>query len=68
MKAPGLVALILLGGMIAAGSGASVAGETGKLDEPPVAFTDAFLADPDNYALGKEVWQDQCRYCHGKSA
>lgn len=31
-------------------------------------FTQDVLADPARIAAGREVWQDQCRHCHGKSA
>ena len=31
-------------------------------------FNEAYLGNPENYVLGKEVWVDQCRHCHGKSA
>lgn len=31
-------------------------------------FTDAFLNDENNVQIGKELWQKQCRHCHGASA
>jgi len=31
-------------------------------------FTEAFLNDPVNFKAGMEVWQLQCRHCHGSSA
>lgn len=39
------------------------------MDQEPVPeFTQDVLADPARIAAGREVWQDQCRHCHGKSA
>lgn len=37
-------------------------------DFKPVTFTEEFLADPDNVARGKEIWNEQCKFCHGKTA
>ena len=31
-------------------------------------FTDAYLNDPANIALGKKLWMKRCTYCHGKAA
>lgn len=31
-------------------------------------FTEAFLNDPQHLESGKEIWEDQCRHCHGRSA
>jgi mono/diheme cytochrome c family protein len=36
-------------------------------DETPV-FDKAFLSNPKNIAAGREVWQNQCRHCHGAAA
>ncbi len=36
--------------------------------EAPAEFTQAYLDDPANQAAGKEVWQEQCRHCHGRAA
>lgn len=36
--------------------------------KPPVPFTEAYLADDDHIAVGKEIWVDQCRHCHGAKA
>ena len=36
--------------------------------EAPPTFSDAYLDDPANIQAGREVWQDQCRHCHGKSS
>lgn len=37
-----------------------------QADEP--AFTDAFMNDPEQLALGQELFQQQCARCHGKGA
>lgn len=34
----------------------------------PVAFTDEFLNDPANIERGREIWGEQCKLCHGKTA
>jgi mono/diheme cytochrome c family protein len=36
--------------------------------EAPPAFDQAFMTDPANIESGKQVWQQQCRHCHGSSA
>jgi mono/diheme cytochrome c family protein len=33
-----------------------------------VVFTAEFLNDPTNIALGKELWDRRCQFCHGKAA
>ena len=35
---------------------------------PPTPFTDSFLSDSDNIAMGEEIWAEQCRHCHGRKA
>jgi mono/diheme cytochrome c family protein len=37
------------------------------VDEFP-EFTESYLDDPDNIEHGKELWAEQCRHCHGRSA
>jgi len=37
-------------------------------DEPVPTFASAFLQDAKVQAAGKDVWQQQCRHCHGNSA
>lgn len=36
---------------------------------PPAeqAFTEDFLSDPQVIALGQDVWQSRCRFCHGRA-
>lgn len=31
-------------------------------------FSEAFLADKDNFEAGKELWFEQCTHCHGYKA
>jgi cytochrome c5 len=42
--------------------------ETDEPSETPPEFTEAYLADPANIELGKSLWGDLCRHCHGRSA
>jgi mono/diheme cytochrome c family protein len=37
-------------------------------DEPVPAFTAAVMQDPSYIESGKQVWDGQCRHCHGNSA
>jgi mono/diheme cytochrome c family protein len=37
-------------------------------DEPVPEFTAAVLKDPANLEAGKQVWEGQCRHCHGNNA
>lgn len=37
-------------------------------EEPPPTFDKAYLTSPKTLAAGKEVWDQQCRHCHGNSA
>jgi len=37
-------------------------------DEPVPAFTTAVMQDPAYIESGKQVWDGQCRHCHGNSA
>jgi len=37
-------------------------------DEPVPVFTAAMIKDPSNVEAGKQVWDGQCRHCHGNSA
>ncbi len=57
-----LVLVMVLGANLSPGS----AEETKKF--VPVEFTDAYLADPANFAKGKEIWFEQCTHCHGYKA
>jgi len=37
-------------------------------DEPAPSFSAEFLRNETVIAAGREVWQQQCRHCHGSSA
>jgi mono/diheme cytochrome c family protein len=37
-------------------------------EEQPPTFDKAYLSSPKALAAGKEVWDQQCRHCHGNSA
>lgn len=39
----------------------------GAEEEAP-KFTDEFVNDPAILARGKEIWEEQCQFCHGKNA
>ena len=36
--------------------------------EPAPVFDKAYLTSKKNIAVGKDVWQNQCRHCHGAAA
>ena len=36
--------------------------------EPAPVFDKAFLSNKKNIATGKNVWDNQCRHCHGAAA
>lgn len=59
----GAAAILLLSAGAAADSTSTATDQ-----EPVPEFTEAVLADPARIEAGREVWQDQCRHCHGKSA
>ena len=56
-----LAAVALIGALAAT----AVADET--TDGQP-AFTEEFMSDPEVLAKGKEIWEEQCQFCHGKNA
>ena len=37
-------------------------------DEPVPTFTADMMKDPANIEAGKQVWDGQCRHCHGNNA
>ena len=45
----------------------AMAGHAAASDAAP-EFTESFLKDPAAIEAGRELWQDQCRHCHGRSA
>ncbi len=38
------------------------------MDEPIPEFSDELLQDAEMIALGEQIWQEQCRACHGRAA
>jgi mono/diheme cytochrome c family protein len=42
--------------------------EAAAKDEPVPVFTAAMIKDPAYVESGKQVWDSQCRHCHGDSA
>ena len=49
-------------------AGGAVAQEQKTVKEPMPAFDKAYLSSKKNVAAGKEVWDNQCRHCHGAAA
>ena len=49
-------------------SGSVWAQATPAPQEPPPSFDKAYLSNNKNIAAGKDVWEQQCRHCHGKAA
>lgn len=37
-------------------------------EEAKSAFTEEFLNNPEVLAKGREIWEEQCQFCHGKNA
>jgi mono/diheme cytochrome c family protein len=42
--------------------------EKKEVEQPIPEFTKEFLSDPENIALGKGIWDEQCTHCHGTKA
>ncbi len=42
--------------------------ELDAAEEPAPAFTEAYMQDAAAIDAGAEIWADQCRHCHGRSA
>ena len=59
---PALAALCLLW------AGAGLAQEHKTVKEPLPTFDKAYLSSRKNVAAGKNVWDNQCRHCHGAAA
>ena len=60
-----LAALLAVG--VVASLGIAVATAQDSTEKPP-EFSEAYLNDPANIAAGGEIWAEQCRHCHGRSA
>lgn len=59
---PALAALCLLS------AGAALAQEQKTVKEPLPSFDRTYLSSKKNVAAGKNVWDNQCRHCHGAAA
>jgi mono/diheme cytochrome c family protein len=59
------IALALAALLVAAPAGAQ---EQKTVKEAPPAFDKAFLTNKANIEVGKDVWEHQCRHCHGAAA
>jgi mono/diheme cytochrome c family protein len=53
---------------LCAGFMTPVSSQDEKEPEPGPEFTDEFLNDTEKQAVGEQLWQQQCRHCHGYSA
>lgn len=62
-----LIAIPLLGLALAAGIHGPAGAEEDRVPAPP-EMTREYLEDPANITVGKQVWEEQCRHCHGASA
>ncbi len=58
----GLIAFCSLAGF----SAVPLAGQDSAAKAPELS--EGYLSDPANIAVGKELWQEQCRHCHGRNA
>jgi len=62
-----LIATPLLGLALAVASIGSARAEADRVPAPP-EMTKDYLTDPAHIAVGKQVWDEQCKHCHGASA
>ena len=69
MKPTKFSAAVACGALMVIGSSGigGVAAQNADAEALP-EFTEEFLADGQNIAAGAEIWQTQCRHCHGNSA
>ncbi len=65
MKKKSLAVLLAVGVIASLGTVAAVAQDS---TEKPPEFTEDYLNDPVIIAAGGEIWAEQCRHCHGRSA
>lgn len=65
-----LVAVIAVAGLGFSGTslGQNQQQSAAQSDEEEVTFTEEFLKNPENIALGKDIWHHRCRFCHGAKA
>ena len=62
------VGLLAWSALAAAQGGAAAPATSQPGDEPPPSFDAAFLGSDANIEVGENVWQNQCRHCHGNAA
>ena len=48
--------------------GAAATGAQAQQAKPIPPLPPEFLQDSHNIETGEQIWQDQCRHCHGKDA
>ena len=58
----------VLAAVLAAGIAWGSAAIAEDAAEAPAHFTEDYLADPASIEVGKAIWEEQCRHCHGKSS
>lgn len=63
-----IVAAVLVSLVLCAPAARAQSAAASAPEEPPPTFDKAFLSSPKALAAGKEVWDQQCRHCHGNSA
>ena len=51
-----------------AASGALAADEKGRAKEQTPVFDKAYLSNKKNVVAGRDIWEGQCRHCHGAAA
>ena len=69
-RLPQIAALTVLSLAVAGVVAASGEDETAAEDaaQPAIEIDQAFLDAQENIDLGKEIWDGQCTYCHGRKA
>ncbi len=61
-----LIFLVLVATMMPAAS--ALASDEAEAPEPKPEFSEAYLNDEKAQAIGKDLWAEQCRHCHGAKA
>lgn len=68
MRASALTFVVGFAFAVVAAQSAAASDEAPAAKVKSPAFTKAYLDDAKNQKAGEELWQDQCRHCHGASA
>lgn len=63
----GLRIALALAGLLAAAPAFAQEQKTVK-EAPAPVFDQAFLTNKANIEIGRDVWEHQCRHCHGRAA